>query len=162
MPLATSVWKRRVTSWRSAAAGSDAVLRKVRRQLAGFGATEQAFLSVCQRLMDLQLRTREIASQTSAIATLLSHDEDSLVLEEVLKATHHGQQGEEAVNVVEGIQGQAREIARAIQSVSPLVRTFDVLGIMTRIESARYEAAGVTFTGLADSVATLSRQSANK
>lgn len=161
MPIESIVWKRRFMSWRSSSASADSAgaLKAVRRQLAGFtGATEQAFLSVCQRLMDLQSRTREIAGQTSAIAALLANDQASVVLEEVLSAAHDGQDGEQAVQMVERIQENAREISREIYSVSPLVRTFDVLGIMTRIESARFEAAGVTFTGLADSVATLSLQ----
>src|SRR6185437_15117967 len=155
MPLA---W---ITNWRSASPARDSAgsLNAVRRNLAGFnGATEDAFLSVCQRLMDLQSRTREIASQTAAIATLLSNDEASVVLEEVLNTAGDGREGEKAVVVVDGIYGNAREISRAISAVSPLVRTFDVLGIMTRIESSRFEAAGMTFTGLAESVTALSRQ----
>src|SRR5579884_2224955 len=153
MPLAYSPWKRRI------ARDTADTLETVRRDLAGFtGATEHAFLSVCQRLMDLQSRTREIAARTTAIAALLSKDDGSAVLEDVLRPANEGHEREQAVQAVEAIQGNARDISRAIEEVSPLVRTFDVLGIMTRIESARFEAAGVTFTGLADSVATLSRQ----
>jgi len=155
MPLA---W---ITNWRSDSPARAAAesLNTVRRDLEGFtGATEDAFLSVCQRLMDLQSRTREIASQTAAIATLLSNDEASLVLEQVLNTADDGREGEKAVEAVNAIYGNAREISRAIDAVSPLVRTFDVLGIMTRIESSRFEAAGMTFTGLAESVTALSRQ----
>lgn len=137
-----------------------AALRGVEQDLAGFsGSVEGVFLQAGEQLMELQLRAREIASQTTSIAELLSNDEGSLVvLDEVLKTAGDDRRDHEIVGSIGGIHENSKAIHHTIESFGRLVNTFDVLGMMTRIESARFESAGGTFVGLADAVMTLSRQ----
>jgi methyl-accepting chemotaxis protein len=155
-------WTQRVANWRSQSRTREArsVLRNIQRDLGGVSSsTEGLFLLVGERLMDLQVRAREIASQTTAIAELLSNDAGSLVvLDEVLSATCASRDGNGIAAAIEGIQESAKSIHQAIQAIGPVVKTFDVLGVLTRIESAHLEGAGATFVGLADAVVLLSQQ----
>ncbi len=137
-----------------------ALLKQIHGDLGGVSSsTEGVFLLVGERLMELQLRTREIAGQTSAIAELLLHETDSLgVLDEVLAAACANQQGDVTSNAIRDIQGNATSLFSAVQGIGPVVKTFDVLGVMTRIESARVEGEGASFVGLANAVAALSQE----
>jgi len=132
----------------------------VERDLAGFsGSVENAFLEAGERLMSLQLQAREISSQTTSVAELLSNDGGSLaVLDAVLQTAGEDRQDHEIVESVGVVQKSAQAIHRALESFDRLVNTFDVLGMMTRIESARFETSGGTFVGLANAVMSLSRQ----
>ncbi len=143
---------------RSAEAGP--VLRKIQADLSGMsGSTEGVFLLVGSRLADLQARARQIAAQTTSIAEVLSHDTDSLaVLDEVLTAAGGSGRSDGVAVAIGEIRESAKSIHQAIQGFGPLVETFDVLGVMTRIESVRFEAAGAAFAGLADAVTALSQQ----
>lgn len=145
---------------RSRAREVAASLETVGRDLSGFSdSMEGVFLRVGAQLTELQRQAREIAAQTTAMAGLLSHDEGSLsVLDDVLQSAGDAQQDLVLVETVQGIEENAHAIHRAVEAFSRLVNTFDVLGVMTRIESARFESAGATFVGLADAVMTLSRQ----
>lgn len=136
------------------------LLKQIHEDLGGVSSsTEGVFLLVGERLMELQLRTREIAGQTSAIAELLLHETDSLgVLDEVLAAACANQQGDDTAGAIRGIQSNATSLFSAVQGIGPVVRTFDVLGVMTRIESARVEGEGASFVSLAIAVASLSQQ----
>ena len=135
-------------------------LRTIQHDLAEFsGSAEKFFVPVGERLADLHARSREIARQTTQIAELLSQDERSLaVLGEVLNARDGGGQHGEVLAAVQGIQENAVAVQGAIATVVRLVNTFDVLGIMTRIESSRFEAEGASFGGLAQAVSALSQQ----
>ncbi len=109
--------------------------------------------------MDLQLRAREIAGQTTSVAELLSNDGGSLlVLDAVLKTAGEYREDHDIVESVGIVRERSRAIHRAFESFDRLVNTFDVLGMMTRIESARFETSGGNFVGLADAVMALSRQ----
>jgi len=123
------------------------------------GATEKIFLAVGERLIDLQVRARKIAEQTASVASLMADDAGALaVLDEVLTAACDSGRSQGLRATIHEIQDDAKSIHRTIQSVAPIVATFDVLGVMTRIESVRFEGAGTTFVGLAEAVAALSRQ----
>jgi methyl-accepting chemotaxis protein len=154
--------KRWVADWRSRATLLDErkALRTIQHDLAEFsGSAEKFFVPVGERLADLHSRSREIARQTTQIAELLSQDERSLaVLGEVLNAGDGGGQHGEVLAAVQGIQQNAVAVQGAIATVVRLVNTFDVLGIMTRIESSRFEAEGASFGGLAQAVSALSQQ----
>jgi chromosome segregation ATPase len=136
------------------------ILGKVCERLGGFSAsTEAVFLPVGAQLMELQTRAREIAAQTASISQLLTQDEGSLgMLGDVLNAAGESQSEAGIVATVEGIEASAKAIRQTIGVVVRLVNTFDVLGMMTRIESSRFESDGSTFAGLADAVTGLSRQ----
>jgi methyl-accepting chemotaxis protein len=138
----------------------EATLRDVEQHLASFnGSAEGVFLKTGKQLMELQLRAREIATQTTSVAELLSNDGGSLtVLDAVLQRAGEDRQDQEIMECARTVQEKTVSIHRAIESFDRLVNTFDVLGMMTRVESARLEASGGTFTGLADTVMTLSRQ----
>ena len=136
------------------------LLKQIHGDLAGVSSsTKGVFLFVGKRLIVLQLRTREIAGQTSAIAELLLHETDSLgVLDEVLASACANQQGDVTSDAMRGIQGNATSLFSAVQGIGPVVKTFDVLGVMTRIESARVDGEGASFVGLANAVAALSQE----
>jgi hypothetical protein len=146
--------------WEARQREASELLPNIRRDLGGVGsATERVFLSVGERLMDLQVRAREIAGQTTAVASLMANDAGALaVLDEVLVAACASGQNHDLTVDIRDIQADAKSIQQAIQAIRPVVKTFDVLGMMTRIESARFESAGTTFVGLAEAVAALSRQ----
>ena len=96
---------------------------------------------------------------STSMAALLSHDDGSLsVLDELLQTAQQDQQSDQVVTAVQDIERNAKTIHQATEAVARLVNTFDVLGVMTRIESSRFEAVGATFVGLADAVAALSLQ----
>jgi len=145
---------------RSRARDSANILDRVVSVLEGFsGSLEGVFLETGRRLADLQLRAREIAGQTASMAEFLSDDEGSLtLLDGVLKAAGEDHEDHRIVATVGGIQENVQAIHRAIESFDRLVNTFDVLSMMTRIESARFEAVQGSFVGLADAVMALSRQ----
>ena len=153
---------RRARNWRRPARrrATETALRAIEQDLAGFsGSVEGVFLQVGERLMHLQVRAREIAAQASSIADLLSKDEGSLAaLGEALEAAGGGRQKDGTVGAIQGIQGDAQGICRTVECFGRLVKTFDVLGVMTRIESARFESAGGNFVVLADAVVVLSGQ----
>jgi hypothetical protein len=137
----------------------NVLLQKVQSGLAGVSAsTEGVFLLVGERLMDLQVEAREIANQTTSISELLSNDEGSPeVLRELLTATERGYQASDTVVRIQEILENAQSIHRAIEAIDPIANVFQVLGVTTRIESARFD-AGATFVDLAQSVSALSRQ----
>lgn len=145
---------------RRAAGRSGSMLRIIERDLAGVGSsTEGVFLLVGERLMDLQARTREIAARTACTAELLSNEAGSVaVLNDALTATCGTAEDYDVAGALREMQQNAKAIRDAIDRIGSLVRTFDVLGVMTRVESARFETAGSTFTDLADAVGVLSRQ----
>ena len=157
-----SYWKRWALRWPARAPIRDegGTLRDVQHDLSEFsGSAEKFFVPVGERLADLQLRSREIASQTTRIAGLLSQDDRSLaVLGEVLNAAEGTRRHDEILGAVLGIQENAVAVHRAIAAVVRLVNTFDVLGMMTRVESSRFEVEGVDFGGLAEAVTALSQQ----
>jgi methyl-accepting chemotaxis protein len=135
-------------------------LRSVEQDLAGFtGSVEGAFLQTGERLMQLQLRSREIAAQTSSVTELLSNDGGALVvLDTVLQSASEDRQDHDVMESARAVQEHSLSIHRTIESFDRLVNTFEVLGMMTRIESARLEASGGTFAGLAETVMALSHQ----
>lgn len=155
-------WLRRAGRWRirSRTRGAGNPLETVQTDLAGFtNAMERIFPPVGSRLMDLQLKATETAGQTISMAGLLSNDDGSFaVLDDLLLAAQQDRQADLVVTAVEEIQKNAKTIHQATEAVARLVNTFDVLGVMTRIESSRFEAVGGTFLGLADAVAALSLQ----
>jgi hypothetical protein len=134
-------------------------LHTIRGDLGGVSSsTEGIFLLVGERLTDLQFRSREIAGHATSAAELLSNDAGSVAaLAEVLTVTCGGRRGSDIAVSIREIRENAKSAHRAIQTIGPVVKTFDVLGVMTRIESARFE-GGAAFVGLADAVAALSPQ----
>jgi len=151
-----------LAKWRSRSQSRQArsVLEEVRAEISSMSqSTEGVFLLVGGRLGDLAGRARELAEIASSIAELLATDAGSLaVLDEVLQSTLGSTEARDMAAAVAGIQQQAKSIHRVIETVSPVVRTFDMLGVITRIESSRFEGTGVTFVSLADAVGILSRQ----
>ncbi|MFN7996745.1 MAG: hypothetical protein U0Q18_24240 [Bryobacteraceae bacterium] len=157
--------KRRLNVWLSrlhrGRAGSAArILEDVQRDLTSLShATEGVFLQVGQNLGDLQSRTCEIASEASRIAEILSGDGGALhALDRVLNSRYAHSETDEIAVVVSRMQEHARGVRQAIESIGTIIKSFDVLCVMTRMESARFERAGELFTGLADSVSSLARQ----
>lgn len=146
--------------WESRQREAGELLANTQSELDGVSSrTEKVFLSVGGRLMDLQVQAREIAEQTASAAALMANDSGALaLLDEVLVAASGSGQHHDLTPHIREIQTDAKSIHQAIQAITPVVRTFDVLGMMTRIESAHFENAGTTFVGLAEAVAALSRQ----
>jgi methyl-accepting chemotaxis protein len=135
-------------------------LGAVRAELNSFiGSTEEVFLPAGERLSEVREGAREIVGRCRELASLLDGDDGSLeILDQVLRRAREDQQRDDVVRTVEGVESSSRGIHKAIEAVNPLVRTFDVLGVMTRIESSRFAGAGEAFAGLADSVSSLSQQ----
>jgi methyl-accepting chemotaxis protein len=150
------IWSKRWTA-RAAPAG---VLDQVRRELAGFSnSTESVFLQAGERLGDLQVKARAIGTEAGSIAVLLADETGPVAaLDALLNATSGIDKGGDIAAPVHAIGENAEAIQRAIRNIDSAVRTLDVLGMMTRIESSRFSDAGVTFIDLADSVLALSRQ----
>ncbi len=159
-------WLRHLTGGlsklRAGARGRQArsVLAGVRSEISSVSeSTEGVFLLVGGRLSELQTGARQIAAQATGITELIANDAGSLaVLDEVLTSTCSSTDAQDIAVAVAEIQKNARSIQRVIEAVRPVVRTFDMLGVVTRIESSRFNGSGVTFVSLADTVSGLSRQ----
>jgi hypothetical protein len=135
-------------------------VRKVREELAGLGgSTESMFLAAGERLLDLQRQSREIAIEATSFATRLADDGGSLAVlgEALATCSEAGDDNAPAASLPE-IHENAKAIQQAIRDIIPVVKTFDVLGVMVRIESARFQGADATFVGLAETVTALSGQ----
>jgi hypothetical protein len=133
---------------------------EIRESLAGVGsATEGAFIAAGDRLTQLNSEAGAVEKQTAALAGLLStNDGPAAALDQVLSAACQHQQSEDLERPLAALQAGARGIQKAVHAVDPIVSSFDVLGMMTRIESAHLAAGGGSFESLSETVAGLSRQ----
>lgn len=119
-------------------------------------STEDEFLGAGARLMPLQRQAQTIAAGATSLAEVLERGVGPLgVLAEVVKQAAGSDAGELA-GWIEEIERESRQIQRAIQAIAPIVRSFDVMGVLTRIESSRFAGGGASFEGLAASVGALS------
>jgi hypothetical protein len=122
-------------------------------------STEHSFLLVGERLTEVRSTALEIEAQTLSIAALLSDDQHGrsmAVLETVLERAREMCEEEHAVaERVREVSKNANAIVEATRCIEGIVRAFDVLGIMTRIESARLSGSSHNFVGLAGEVTAL-------
>ncbi|WP_321472955.1 methyl-accepting chemotaxis protein [uncultured Paludibaculum sp.] len=145
---------------RMPAAETAALVRDVDADLTAFNhSTEEVFLPVGRRLMEIQSMARSVAMKLAEMARHLSNNESSIAsLDCVLSAAQRDGAGDRIAGWVQGIRCDAKALGSTIDAFGPLVHTFDVLAVMTRIESARFVGEEGRFVGLAASVLELSQQ----
>lgn len=121
--------------------------------------TEHVFLPVGGRLMEIQSMARGLAAQLAGMAGELSSDEAFLSsLGGVLARARNDETGRQIATWVNTVRADAKALTSTVCAFGPLVRIFDVLAVITRVESARFVGEEERFVGLASSVLDLSQQ----
>ncbi len=148
----------RARLWTPPTAASPAALAEVRADLDRLNhATEEDFLRVGARLQAFLEQAKEISRRCSDLAGLLSAEEADRAdrdLRSILERT-------EGLIALTGLQALDQMLAGVGGITAPLrylqndMRTFRVLAILIRIESARLENGAVDFETLADEVRKL-------
>ncbi|MGJ5813180.1 methyl-accepting chemotaxis protein [Paludibaculum fermentans] len=135
-------------------------MQEVGSRLSDFNRlTEEVFLPVGARLMGIQSTAGAVAKQVAGVAGRLSdHDASVTSLDRVLLASGGDRAGARIADCVKGLRTDAKALGSTIEAFAPILHTFDVLAVMTRIESARFADVEGSFAGLATSVLELSQQ----
>jgi methyl-accepting chemotaxis protein len=130
------------------------------------GTTEAEFLSTGERLQDFYRQAGEITRISSEISDLISGAEigDAIAgLKEIMQnlsdwlCQADGEPGRDSA-ALENILGLLGEIEQLLGGFTRIHKTLRMLGIATRIESARLGEGGAGFDSLADDVGVLSEQ----
>ncbi len=164
MPVRTeSLWRwlrPRAASDGGGAFGAGETFSEIRRELTqAMASPEEGFLEAGGRLLDLRTAIDGAADGADSLAGLLSEGAGSLsALDQALLEAAGVSAYDEISRLVGDLHGRAHAIHGAIQNIEPIVRTFAVLAVMTRVESARFGGGSAAFAGLADSVRELSGQ----
>lgn len=122
---------------------------------------EDDFLALGEELQDVARRVQEIAADSRTLHRLASGDTVRHILEELMAELNAMQAlcrvDEDAADLA--MLARARELvqqlAKSIREYARVVRTLQMLGISTRIESARLGSDGRGFSSLADDVEKL-------
>lgn len=137
-------------------------IEKVRRELTDLNATtEDAFLAVGSQLQDLQSGAQAVARAATSIARILSNDVGAhtlISLDEVLEYGRARSDAGARADEIQKFTSSAKAIQASVAHFEHVVKSFDVLSIMTRIESSRFGSSTANFDALADDVSNLSRR----
>lgn len=135
-------------------------IQVARAELSEFNqSTEAVFLSVGGGLREIQAIARRVSAQMAEVAGQgRNHDASIASLDRVLSASVEDGAGRQIINCVRGLRRDAKALGATIEAFGPILHTFDVLAVMTRIESARFVDIEGSFAGLAASVLELSQQ----
>lgn len=128
-------------------------------------STEGDFLTIGGKLAEFSTAARQISSDLEAVGELISGSQGrqasralDLVLERSRRAEEQARAGGEALT---GVCGAARRIEHTFRGFRETVSMFQVLGSLTRIETARLGDAGVEFGALAEAVQSLTQRIAS-
>lgn len=153
-------------------ADAKGMLRQCRASLdnAGHGlssavkAREQDFLDLGEALYSLQGSCEEIAQNAQELVSCTSaqdmHDRLHALSAELEGLTNQAAQaaGRQSLDEIDAVVVIVDELSTILSAFSKIVKHLSMLGIATRIESARLGADGRGFTTLADDVEKLANQ----
>ena len=149
--------------------GANAALRECRRALGGMEhglssvmhGREKDFLALGESLMSLEGSCEAISRDARELAACTSGQGMHVALErfsEELAGLTGGETsaaGPESLRDIDAVAGIVEELAGVVSAFSKIVKHLSMLGIATRIESARLGADGRGFSTLADDVEKL-------
>ena len=149
--------------------GANAALRECRRALGGMEhglsavmhGREKDFLALGESLMSLEGSCEAISRDARELAACTSGQGMHVALErfsEELAGLTGGETsaaGPESLRDIDAVAGIVEELAGVVAAFSKIVKHLSMLGIATRIESARLGADGRGFSTLADDVEKL-------
>ncbi len=135
-------------------------LRQIEQELESLArSTEEEFLSVGERLQQVYLRSREISKTSSLVARLMSGEEITTAIERLKEisdwVTCLGERSEKSVEALNRILEKLGAIEAHVADFNRSVRILNILGISTRIETARLRNDDTGFHGLAEEVKKL-------
>lgn len=153
-------------------AAAKGMLRQCRTSLdsAGRGlsgavkAREQDFLDLGEALYDLQGNCEDIAKNAQELVSCTSaqdmHDRLHALSAELEGLTNQAARaaGRQSLDEIDAVVAIVDELSAILSEFSKIVKHLSMLGIATRIESARLGADGRGFTTLADDVEKLANQ----
>jgi hypothetical protein len=121
--------------------------------------TEQDFLSIGGKLGEFIEAVNLISSDVSVFANLISGEGAVRTSKALTCALGHsremGAHSQRSLGVLSGICRGASQLKRSLAGLKGTVSTFRMLGVLTRIETARLGSAGSDFIHLADDVKSL-------
>lgn len=138
------------------------LMQAVKRSLAGVvAARERDFLSLGERLHHLQARAEELATRSAELAAMTSGESMNELLGRLSGEFEQLTQACELGNSRDSLEelGAVRSIVADLEKISSefgrIVKRLSMLGISTRIESARLGSKGLGFSTLSDDVEKL-------
>lgn len=121
--------------------------------------TEQDFLRIGGKLAEFIEAVNLISSELTTLATLISGEQGLRTSEALASALERsvamGAHSEEANGVLGGMRQEADRLKQTLAKFKGTVSTFRMLGVLTRIETARLSGEGAEFSSLADDVKAL-------
>ncbi|MBG3877829.1 methyl-accepting chemotaxis protein [Desulfovibrio oxamicus] len=146
-----------------------ALAREVRERLGRVGSglaqlvqrREDDFLALGAELQDVAMRVQDIAADSQQLNRIASGDTVRHILEELvseldaMQTLCHVDDDAEDLAMLARARELVHELSRSIRDYARVVRTLQMLGISTRIESARLGSDGRGFSTLADDVEKL-------
>ncbi|MBZ2171857.1 methyl-accepting chemotaxis protein [Nitratidesulfovibrio sp. SRB-5] len=146
-----------------------ALAREVRERLGRVGSglallvqrREDDFLALGAELQDVAMRVQDIAADSQQLNHIASGDTVRHILEELvveldaMQTLCHVDDDARDLAMLARARELVHELSKSIRDYARVVRTLQMLGISTRIESARLGADGRGFSTLADDVEKL-------
>jgi len=121
--------------------------------------TEQYFLRIGGKLAEFIGAVNQISSELTTLATLISEEQGLRTSQALTSALDHslamGVNSEEANEVLCGMRNEADRLKHTLAKFNGTVSTFRMLGVLTRIETARLGSEGAEFSSMADDVKAL-------
>jgi methyl-accepting chemotaxis protein len=121
--------------------------------------TEQDFLKIGEKLTEFIDAVNRISSELTTLATLISGEQGLRTSQALTRALDHsremGAHSEESKGVLGGMRQEVNRLKRTLAGFKGTVSTFRMVGVLTRIETARLGSAGADFSNLADDVKSL-------
>ncbi|NHZ47513.1 methyl-accepting chemotaxis protein [Nitratidesulfovibrio liaohensis] len=146
-----------------------ALAREVRERLGRVGSglallvqqREDDFLALGAELQDVAMRVQDIAADSQKLNHIASGDTVRHILEELvaeldaMQTLCHVDDDATDIAMLARARSLVHELSKSIRDYARVVRTLQMLGISTRIESARLGSDGRGFSTLADDVEKL-------
>jgi methyl-accepting chemotaxis protein len=122
-------------------------------------STEREFLSLGERLQDYYLRTREISTVSSDIATRMSGQEITDAMERLraiyTRVEQLDSKSRQGLEILNSILGRAEDIGRQLDCFSKVVKNLHVVCNLIKIETARIKSSDKEFQALVEDIKEL-------
>jgi len=141
------------------------VMRRLCADLAGLiSGREDEFLALGASLMEFSSRSQSLVQNASALTELCSGGEIAASAERLssevsnLSAVYKSDEFSSGLNALGQVMKLLSDLGGQIQEFGRIIKSLTMLGISTRIESARLGDQGLGFSTLADDVETLANK----
>ncbi len=153
-----------LAEWRSLLMPCNDILRSLA------GATENEFLSIGSQMQDFYQRSTELAEQANRLATLVSGTQGRELIDRLqqmirdmeMYLAQTATQSNESCSTLQTVLAHLDTISEPLQGFQKMTKALRMLGISTKIESARMGEAGLGFLTLALDVEKLSHEVSEK